>query len=300
MKKILGVSLVALMAVSTARADIVSKAYVDVDQTKTYNVITRTAKTGVQIEELDTKFGAIPSNKTVAEYIADSVGGVGSTTLTGYSKGSSADPVAATDTINSAVSKLENQIDTKITANAAITGATKTKITYDANGLVTAGADLVASDIPDISGTYATVANVGTVTTQNMGATSATTVVGAISELNTALAGKADSSALGTAAYEAATAFDAAGTAAGLIEDLDASEVTGVIKAISQADGVISATAGTIADSDVASNAAIDLSKIAMPSLSDLSTTGTVVLTAKAGTGEQAGQVIYAWETIQR
>lgn len=32
--------------------------------------------------------------------------------------------------------------------NAAITGATKTKITYDADGLVTAGADLVAGDIP--------------------------------------------------------------------------------------------------------------------------------------------------------
>jgi hypothetical protein len=35
-----------------------------------------------------------------------------------------------------------------IQKNAAITGATKTKITFDANGLVTAGADLAASDIP--------------------------------------------------------------------------------------------------------------------------------------------------------
>jgi hypothetical protein len=32
--------------------------------------------------------------------------------------------------------------------NAPITGATKTKITYDAKGLVTAGADLSASDLP--------------------------------------------------------------------------------------------------------------------------------------------------------
>jgi hypothetical protein len=32
--------------------------------------------------------------------------------------------------------------------NAAITGATKTKITYDSDGLVTAGADLAATDIP--------------------------------------------------------------------------------------------------------------------------------------------------------
>lgn len=58
-----------------------------------------------------------------------------------------------------------NDIDTKlakkITANTAITGATKCKITYDSNGLVTAGANLAASDIPSLaadkitSGTFA-------------------------------------------------------------------------------------------------------------------------------------------------
>ena len=39
-------------------------------------------------------------------------------------------------------------LDTKVDGNAAITGATKTKITYDTKGLVTAGADLAASDLP--------------------------------------------------------------------------------------------------------------------------------------------------------
>lgn len=39
---------------------------------------------------------------------------------------------------------------TRVAANTAITGATKTKITYDSKGLVTAGADLAASDIPSI------------------------------------------------------------------------------------------------------------------------------------------------------
>ncbi|MBO4284751.1 MAG: hypothetical protein J5895_00780 [Alphaproteobacteria bacterium] len=53
------------------------------------------------------------------------------------------------------------QLATKVTANASITGGTKTKITYDSKGLVTAGADLVASDIPDISATYVTVASKG-------------------------------------------------------------------------------------------------------------------------------------------
>ena len=38
----------------------------------------------------------------------------------------------------------------KLSANSAITGATKTKITYDSKGLVTAGADLVIDDIPNL------------------------------------------------------------------------------------------------------------------------------------------------------
>lgn len=38
-----------------------------------------------------------------------------------------------------------------VEANTAITGATKTKITYDAKGLVTAGGDLIESDIPALS-----------------------------------------------------------------------------------------------------------------------------------------------------
>lgn len=42
------------------------------------------------------------------------------------------------------------QLATKVDANAAITGATHTKITYDAKGLVTAGADLAESDIPSL------------------------------------------------------------------------------------------------------------------------------------------------------
>ena len=39
----------------------------------------------------------------------------------------------------------------KVDENASITGATKTKITYDAKGLVTAGADATTADIADSS-----------------------------------------------------------------------------------------------------------------------------------------------------
>lgn len=56
---------------------------------------------------------------------------------------------------------VQDQLDNKLTKNTAITGATKTKITYDANGLVTGGADLAASDIPDISANYVAVTEKG-------------------------------------------------------------------------------------------------------------------------------------------
>jgi hypothetical protein len=43
----------------------------------------------------------------------------------------------------------QTALDGKVDENSAITGATKTKITYDAKGLVTAGADATTSDIAD-------------------------------------------------------------------------------------------------------------------------------------------------------
>lgn len=49
-----------------------------------------------------------------------------------------------------------------VAENAAITGGTATKITYDAKGLVTAGAQLSASDIPDLSANYIPVSQKGT------------------------------------------------------------------------------------------------------------------------------------------
>jgi hypothetical protein len=49
------------------------------------------------------------------------------------------------------VTGLQTALDSKVDENAAITGATKTKITYDAKGLVTAGADATTADIADSS-----------------------------------------------------------------------------------------------------------------------------------------------------
>lgn len=65
------------------------------------------------------------------------------------------------DCLDGVTSNIQTQLDGKVDENAAITGATKCKITYDSKGLVTAGADLVANDIPSLatskitSGTFA-------------------------------------------------------------------------------------------------------------------------------------------------
>ena len=52
-------------------------------------------------------------------------------------------------TLNGVTSLIQTQLDAKVDENAAITGATKTKITYDAKGLITAGADATTADIAD-------------------------------------------------------------------------------------------------------------------------------------------------------
>mgnify|MGYP000617892312 CR=1 FL=1 len=44
---------------------------------------------------------------------------------------------------------LQTALNGKVDENAAITGATKTKITYDSKGLVTSGADATTADIAD-------------------------------------------------------------------------------------------------------------------------------------------------------
>lgn len=62
--------------------------------------------------------------------------------------------LVAADIPSLAISKITNlqtTLDGKVAANTAITGATKCKITYDSKGLVTAGADLAASDIPTLA-----------------------------------------------------------------------------------------------------------------------------------------------------
>jgi hypothetical protein len=51
--------------------------------------------------------------------------------------------------LNGVTSAIQTQLDAKVIKNADIVAATKTKITYDAKGLVTAGADATTADIAD-------------------------------------------------------------------------------------------------------------------------------------------------------
>lgn len=61
----------------------------------------------------------------------------------------------------------QTALDGKIDKNAAITGATHTKITYDNKGLVTGGTDITLSDVTDVSAT-ATEVNYLSGTTSNV------------------------------------------------------------------------------------------------------------------------------------
>lgn len=75
-------------------------------------------------------------------YTAENVANKSTTTTLGTS-----DTLYPTQ--NAVKTYVDTQDATKVTANSAITGATKTKITYDSKGLVTAGADATTADIAD-------------------------------------------------------------------------------------------------------------------------------------------------------
>lgn len=84
----------------------------------------------------------------------------------------------------------QTALDTKVDENLAITAATKTKITYDIKGLVTAGADATTADIADsLNKRYVTDANltvIGNTSGTNTGDQVVITDHTALSNLNTA------------------------------------------------------------------------------------------------------------------
>lgn len=67
----------------------------------------------------------------------------------------------STKTVSDAIAAVSAVASAAVVANGPISAGTHTKITYDAKGLVTGGADLAAGDIPDISATYVAVSRIG-------------------------------------------------------------------------------------------------------------------------------------------
>jgi len=125
-------------------------------------------------------------------------------TYDGYNAKITAAQNAADDAADAAAAA-QTAANGKVTANAAITAGTATKITYDAKGLVTGGASLTASDIPTIPstkvsglGTLATKSAVtsaeitdGTITNADISASAAIAKTKLASDVRTSL-GKAD------------------------------------------------------------------------------------------------------------
>ena len=68
----------------------------------------------------------------------------------------------STKAVSDAIAAVSAIASKAVVANGPITAGTHTKITYDAKGLVTGGADLAASDIPDLSTKYVAVGRLGT------------------------------------------------------------------------------------------------------------------------------------------
>ena len=87
----------------------------------------------------------------LAATISDLAAAVRATLLDGFTAGANT-ALAATDTVLEAFAKLQGQVSARVVANAGIAGATKTKVTYDAKGLVTAGADATTADIAPSTG----------------------------------------------------------------------------------------------------------------------------------------------------
>jgi hypothetical protein len=137
--------------------------------------------------------------------------------LTNSNIGASAAIVESKLSLDYSTSSLNTAIGSKLTANTAITGATKTKITYGANGLVTAGADATTADIADstnkryvtdaelvvignTSGTNTGDQSAGGVANTPAGNIAATTVQAAINELDSEKVAKSGDSMTGALA----------------------------------------------------------------------------------------------------
>lgn len=161
----------------------------DVDQTNAANLTSGAIPAG-RFASATVPVNAIIGNGDATTYLrGDGTWGApvtgGSSVASGIS--TTAIPGVSGTNVQTTLEGLKTLIDvnstglaTKLTANTAITGDTKTKITYDSKGLVTAGADATTADIASTLDkryvTDAQLASLGSLSGTNTGDQSAATV----------------------------------------------------------------------------------------------------------------------------
>jgi len=345
MKKIFAISLIAMTAVTSARADIASQAYVD-KQTGTLTNLTTEAKTNLvaAINEvkasaggdvtaldsrLDTLEGAASVEGSVAEKIATALQAYTTTgadttyakqsdfaTLqsavnnetTGLAKTNELAVAALPSTTAASTYQTLANISTNMTTdtgsdtkypsvkavetaigtvNSAASGL-DTRLTAAEGKITTAEGDINALEA--LVGDTAVATQISTATSDMETQTHAAATYQTLDNLATSTSWTTDKSS--DTKYASAKAVDAAITAAGYDDTALAARVSANETAIEGLGDL--ATKDTIANADVASDAAIAMSKIAMPLTTG--TDGTYVLT-----GTISGDTItYKWENIAR
>ena len=372
MKKIFAISLIAMTAVTTANAEIASKAYVDTTREAVANKVNKTENL-VEADYTTTGYPSMATAKAIAEAVSGGANYVPTSrtvnghaltdnvavTLSDLSVTATAaeinklagNEVTAADLtklhavtadatelnyVDGVTSNIQTQLDAKLDANTAIEASTANSIVqYDADGLVISGTPagtMATANTAD----YYNKTDIGTIesgktlvqmisdasatsnfiedqvtdgTTNKAPSSNAVYDQLALKENVISATNKVDVAFIDETNYATSglkttldAAYDAKNAATTALGGLDMAEVGGsgnVILTVSQSDGQVAATAGKIANANVADNAAIDMGKIAMPTTIADGTTieyGTYGLTADVG----ANGITYKWELIQR
>lgn len=120
------------------------------------NVLAYTSSTSIwENKTISTVLGYTPANDASVVHLSGNETIAGDKTFTGTTAGITKSMVGLsnvdnTSDVNKPISTAtQTALNLKVDSNTAITGATKTKITYDSKGLVTAGADATTADIAD-------------------------------------------------------------------------------------------------------------------------------------------------------
>ena len=172
-------TLLAVVSVGAAHAEIASKGYVDqqvdtveatvANKADSATVTALAGRVDTAEGEIDTLQSEVAGKQAALGFTPENIENKtttlsGTSTDTQYPSAKAVWDTIQTETTGIAneadVTALKGRVDTLETASAnhvvkneAITGGTHTKITYDAKGLVTAGANLTADDIPEIPNT---------------------------------------------------------------------------------------------------------------------------------------------------